>query len=39
MEEILLAILKEYIKQYDKGNTMSVAMQPNGKMLFTRKLK
>lgn len=39
MDEILIAILKEYIKQYDKVNTMNVAIMPNGRSVTYKKLK
>lgn len=39
MDEILLAILKEYIKQYDKVNTMNVVIMPNGKNVIYKKIK
>jgi len=39
MDEILLAILKEYIKQYDKVNTMNVGIMPNGKNVIYKKIK
>lgn len=38
MDEILLAILKEYIKQYDKVNTMNIGMS-NGKNVIYKKIK
>lgn len=39
MDEILVAILKEYIKQYDKSNTMNIGMMPNGKNVIYKKIK
>lgn len=39
MDEILVAILKEYIKQYDKANTMNIGMMPNGKNVIYKKIK
>lgn len=39
MDEILLAILKEYIKQYDKANTMNVGIMPNGQNVIYKKIK
>ena len=39
MDEILLAILKEYIKQYDKANTINVGIMPNGKNVIYKKIK
>ena len=39
MDEIILSILKEYIKQYDKANTMNVAIMPNGRSVIYKKIK
>ena len=39
MDEIIVSILKDYIKQYDKANTMNVGIMPNGKNVIYKKLK
>ena len=39
MDEIIISILKEYIKQYDKANTMNVAIMSNGRSVTYKKIK
>lgn len=39
MDEIIVSILKDYIKQYDKVNTMNIAIMPNGRSVTYKKIK
>lgn len=39
MDEIIVSILKDYIKQYDKTNTMNVGIMTNGKNVIYKKIK
>ena len=39
MDEIIVSILKDYIKQYDKVNIMNVGIMPNGKNVIYKKIK
>jgi hypothetical protein len=38
-EEIIIQIFKDYIKQYEKSNTLSVAMAQNGENVIYTKIK
>ncbi len=38
-EEIIIQIFKEYIKQYEKSNTISIGMLPNGENVIYTKIK
>ena len=38
-EEIIIQIFKDYIRQYEKSNTISVGMLPNGENIVYTKIK
>ena len=38
-EEIIIQIFKDYIKQYEKSNTLSVGMLQNGENVIYTKIK
>ena len=38
-EEIIIQIFKDYIRQYDKSNTISVEMLANGENVIYAKIK
>lgn len=38
-EDIIIQIFKDYISQYEKSNTISVGMFPNGENVIYTKIK
>ena len=38
-EDIIIQIFKDYISQYEKSNTISVGMLPNGENVIYTKIK
>lgn len=38
-EKIIIQIFKDYIRQYEKSNTISVVMLPNGENIIFTKIK
>lgn len=39
MDEKLLEILKEYIKQWNIGTSMKISLKPNGKSVIYKSIK